>query len=207
MVNEVALGMLWLMFGWRIAVIYIICGLIVAVIGGTILGRLKLEHLVEDYVYQITSAQCSCNADNQKISWKDRIDQSIAYTKQVFARVWLWVIIGIAVGAAMHGYAPAGFLSRYAGPDNPLAVPLAVIIGVPLYSNAAGMIPVVKELVRTGMAMGTALAFMMAVTALSLPEAIILKQVLKPKLLAAYFGIVALAIVCIGYLFNLMIIL
>jgi len=205
MVNEVALGMLWLMFGWRIAVIYIISGVIVAIIGGMILGRLKLEHLVEEYVYQITASQYGCGTDNPKMLWKDRIDQAIAYTKQIFTKVWLWVVIGVAVGSGMHGYAPANFLARYAGPGNLLAVPLAVIIGVPLYSNAAGMIPVVKELVRTGMAMGTALAFMMAVTALSLPEAIILKQVLKPKLLAVYFGIVALAIICIGYLFNMII--
>ncbi len=199
--------MLWLMFGWKIALIYIASGVIVAIIGGTILGRLKLEHLVEEYVYQITASQCGCGTDNPQMPWKDRIDQSIAYTKQIFTKVWLWVVIGVGIGAVMHGYAPAGFLAQYAGPDNPIAVPLAVVIGIPLYSNAAGMIPVVKELVRTGMAMGTALAFMMAVTALSLPEAIILKQVLKPKLLAVYFGIVAVAIICIGYFFNLIIIL
>jgi hypothetical protein len=205
MVNEVALGMLWLMFGWKIALIYIVSGVIVAIIGGTILGRLKLEHLVEEYVYQINSSQCNCSTDSHELIWKDRISQSIAFTKQILTKVWLWVVVGVAIGAVMHGYAPAGFLAQYAGPGNPLAVPLAVIIGVPLYSNAAGMIPVVKELVRTGMAMGTALAFMMAVTALSLPEAIILKQVLKPKLLAVYYGIVALAIICVGYLFNMII--
>ena len=197
--------MLWLTFGWKIALIYIASGVIVAIIGGTILGRLKLEHLVEEYVYQITASQCGCGTDNPQMPWKDRIDQSIAYTKQIFTKVWLWVVIGVGIGAAMHGYAPAGFLTQYAGPANPLAVPLAVVIGIPLYSNAAGLIPVVKELVRTGMTMGTALAFMMAVTALSLPEAIILKLVLKPKLLAVYFGIVAVAIICVGYLFNMII--
>lgn len=202
MVNEVALGMLWLMFGWRIALIYIISGVIIAIVAGTVLGRMKLEHLVEEYVYQINSSECACTTDEPGLIWRDRVSYAKSYTMEIFKKVWLWVIVGIAVGAAMHGYAPAGFLSKYAGPGNPLAVPLAVIIGIPLYSNAAGMIPIVKELVRTGMAMGTALALMMAVTALSLPEAIILRRVLKPKLLATYFGIVGLAIIGVGYLFN-----
>lgn len=202
MVNEVALGMLWLMFGWKIALIYIVSGVIIAIFAGTVLGRMKLEHLVEEYVYRVNSSECACTTDLPELTWRDRVSHAKAYTMEILKKVWLWVIVGIAVGAAMHGYAPAGFLSEYAGPGNPLAVPLAVVIGIPLYSNAAGMIPVVKELVRTGMAMGTALAFMMAVTALSLPEAIILRQVLKPKLLATYFGIVGLAIIGIGYLFN-----
>lgn len=194
--------MLWMMFGWEIALIYIISGVIIAIIAGTVLGRLKLEHLVEEYVYQISSPGCGCAVEEHEQTWKERISYAKDYTVQIFKKVWIWVIVGIAVGAVMHGYAPAGFLAQYAGPSNPLAVPLAVVIGIPLYSNAAGMIPIVKELVRTGMAMGTALAFMMAVTALSLPEAIILRQVLKPKLLVTYFSIVGLAIIGIGYLFN-----
>jgi len=202
MVNEVALGMLWMMFGWKIALIYITSGVVVAIVAGTVLGRMKLEHLVMEYVYQVNSSECACTTDLPELTWRDRVSHAKAYTIEILRKIWLWVIIGIAVGAAMHGYAPAGFLSKYAGPGNPLAVPLAVVMGIPLYSNAAGMIPVVKELVRTGMSMGTALAFMMAVTALSLPEAIILRQVLKPKLLATYFGIVGLAIIGIGYLFN-----
>lgn len=202
MVNEVALGLLWMMFGWKIALIYIASGVIVAIVAGMVLGRMKLEHLVEDYVYQIKSAQCSCGVDEQEQTWQDRVSYAKSYTLQILKKVWPWVLVGIAVGAVMHGYAPANFLAKYAGPGNPLAVPLAVVIGIPLYSNAAGMIPVVKELVRGGMAMGTGLAFMMAVTALSLPEAIILKQVLKPRLLAVYFGIVGLAIIGTGYLFN-----
>ena len=203
MVNEVALGMLWLMFGWKIALIYIASGVLIAIFAGIILGRLKLEHLVEEYVYQINLPQHDGEAGEQPLLWKDRVSQSVDYTAGILKKVWIWVLVGIAVGAAMHGYVPAGFLVQYAGAANPLAVPLAVIIGIPLYSNAAGMIPIVEELVRTGMAMGTALAFMMAVTALSLPEAIILKQVLKPKLLAIYFGIVGISIICIGYLFNI----
>jgi hypothetical protein len=202
MVNEVALGMLWMMFGWKIALIYIASGLVVAIIGGLVLGKLQLEHLVEDYVYQIKTPQCACGQAEVEQTWRDRIDYAKAYVVQILKKVWPYVVVGIAVGAGIHGYAPENFLAKYAGPNNPLAVPLAVLVGIPLYSNAAGMIPVVKELVRTGMAMGTALAFMMAVTALSLPEMIILKQVLKPKLIAIYFGIVGIAIVVTGYLFN-----
>lgn len=201
MVNEVALGMLWMMFGWKIALIYIASGVIVAIVAGMVLGRMKLEHLVEEYVFQIRTSQC-CAAAQPEETFADKLSYAKSYTIQIMKKVWIWVLVGIAVGAVMHGYAPADFLAKYAGRSNPLAVPLAVIIGIPLYSNAAGMIPVVKELVRTGMAMGTALSFMMAVTALSLPEAIILKQVLKPKLLFIYFGIVGLAIIATGYLFN-----
>lgn len=204
MVNEVALGLLWMMFGWKIALIYIVSGVVVAILGGFALGRMKLEHLVEDYVYQIKAAECSCAADESEQTWRDRASYAKSYTVQILKKVWPYVVVGIAIGALIHGYAPENFLAQYAGRGNPLAVPLAVIIGIPLYSNAAGMIPVVKELVRTGMAMGTALSFMMAVTALSLPEAIILKQVLKPKLLAIYFSIVGLAIIATGYLFNAM---
>lgn len=203
MVNEVALGLLWMMFGWKIAILYIVSGVIVAILGGYMLGRLKLEHLVEDYVYQLRMSSCACANDEPEQSWRDRIDYARSYTIQILKKVWPYVLVGIAVGAGIHGYAPENFLAKYAGKSNPLAVPLAVIVGIPLYSNAAGMIPVVKELVRTGMAMGTALSFMMAVTALSLPEAIILKQVLKPKLLVIYFSIVGLAIIGTGYLFNL----
>lgn len=202
MVNEVALGMLWLMFGWKIALIYIGSGVIVAIVAGLVMGRLNLEHLVEDYVYQINAGGCACGTETPEQTWKDRIDYAKAYVIQILKKVWLYVLAGIAIGGLMHGYAPAGLLTRWAGPHNPFAVPVAVLIGIPLYSNAAGTIPIVRELVRTGMAMGTALAFMMAVTALSLPEAIILKQVLKPKLLAIYFSIVGLAIICTGYLFN-----
>ncbi|ADG81340.1 permease [Thermincola potens] len=204
MVNEVALGMLWMLFGWKIALIYIASGITVAIVAGLILGRMNLERLVEDYVYKISSSsQCACEVEEQKQTWRDRIDYARAYVAQILKKVWPYVVIGIAIGAVMHGYAPENFLAKYAGPKNPFAVPLAVLIGIPLYSNAAGTIPIVKELVRGGMAMGTALSFMMAVTALSLPEAIILKQVLKPKLLVIYFGIVGLGIIGTGYLFNM----
>lgn len=202
MVNEVALGLLWMMFGWKIALIYIASGLVVAIVGGIVIGRLKLEHLVEDYVYNIKTPQCACGMEEAEQTWRDRVDYAKSYVVQILKKVWIYVVIGIAIGAAIHGYAPENFLAKYAGPGNPLAVPLAVAIGIPLYSNAAGTIPIVKELVGNGMAMGTALAFMMSVTALSLPEMIILKQVLKPKLIAIFFGIVGLAIIGTGYLFN-----
>jgi len=198
MVNEVALVLLWGLFGWKIAAIYIISGLTVAIIAGIAIGKLKLEHLVEEYVYQIKVKEQAI----EELSWKERIEYALDYTKEILSRVWIYVLIGIGIGAFIHGYAPENFLVKYAGKDNPLAVPLAVLIGVPLYSNAAGTIPIVKALMEKGMAVGTVLAFMMAVTALSLPEMIILRKVLKPKLIGIFAGIMAVAITMIGYLFN-----
>ncbi|MDR3586755.1 MAG: permease [Desulfosporosinus sp.] len=198
MVNEVALIMLWGMFGWQIAAIYIATGLTVALVGGLVIGKLKLEHLVEEYVYNIKMGEIELAS----LTWKERIEYAWEYVVDILKKVWLYVIIGIAIGGAMHGYAPADFLVKYAGKDNLLAVPLAVIIGVPLYSNAAGIIPIVHVLMEKGMALGTVLAFMMAVTALSLPEMIILRKVLKPKLLGIFVGIMTVAIIFVGYLFN-----
>ena len=198
MVNEVALIMLWGMFGWQIAMIYIATGLIVALVGGLVIGKLKLEHLVEEYVYNIKMGEIELDS----LTWKERVEYAWEYVVDILKRVWLYVIIGIAIGGAMHGYAPADFLVKYAGKDNLLAVPLAVLIGVPLYSNAAGIIPIVHVLMEKGMALGTVLAFMMAVTALSLPEMIILRKVLKPKLLGIFVGIMTVAIIFVGYLFN-----
>lgn len=199
MVNEVALVMLWGMFGWRIALIYIASGLAVAIAGGVVIGRLHLEHLVEDYVYEIKMGQTAAVVTP---SWQDRVHYAMFYVKDILKRVWLYVLIGIAIGGFIHGYAPEDFLVRYAGPGNLLAVPVAVAIGVPLYSNAAGTIPIVQALMEKGMAMGTVLAFMMAVTALSLPEMIILRRVLKPRLLAVFVSILTGAIIIVGYLFN-----
>ena len=199
MVNEVALLLLWGLFGWKIASIYIISGLLVAIVGGIIIGRLKLEHLVEEYVYQIKVKDCSVN----KLSWKERVQYAVSYSKEILSRVWPYVLMGIGIGAFIHGYAPENFLARFAGRENPFAVPLAVLIGVPLYSNAAGTIPIVKALMEKGMAVGTVLAFMMAVTALSLPEMIILRKVLKPRLIGIFISIIAVAIMFVGYLFNI----
>lgn len=203
MVNEVALGLLWVMFGWKVALIYIASGLTVAIVAGIILGRLHLEHLVEDYVYQIAyAAGGGAGGELPTMTLRDRVEYARSYVAQILRKVWLYVVIAIAIGGFIHGYVPEDFLARYAGRNNPFAVPLAVAIGVPLYSNAAGTIPIVRALIEKGMPLGSALAFMMAVTALSLPEMIILRRVLKPKLIAIFVAIVATGIVAVGYLFN-----
>jgi len=198
MVNEVALIMLWGLFGWKIALIYVGTGLVVAIIAGLIIGRLKMEKHVQDYVWEIKVGA----AEIREQSFRDKLEYARNYTLGLLKKIWPYVFIGIGIGAFIHGYAPSDFLLKYAGRDNPFAVPLAVLIGVPLYSNAAGIIPIVQALMSKGMAIGTVLAFMMAVTALSLPEAVILKNVLKTRLLVTFFGIVATAIIAVGYLFN-----
>ena len=200
MVNEVAVVLLWGLFGWKVAVIYMSAGLSVAIVAGYIIGRLKLESWVEEYVYKIQSMGMAINSVKQ--SFKDRLVYARMNTAEILQKVWLYVIIAIGIGGFIHGYAPDDFLVKYAGNGNPFAVPLAVMIGVPLYSNAAGVIPIVYALMEKGMSMGTVLAFMMAVTALSLPEMIILRKVLKIKLLAVFVGIMTVTIVGVGYLFN-----
>ncbi len=198
MVNEVALIMLWGLFGWKIALIYIGSGLVVAIFAGIIIGKLKMEKYVQDYVWEMQVG----NAEIVEQTFRQKLDYAREYTLELLKKIWPYVVVGVGLGAFIHGYVPADFLARWAGPDNPFAVPVAVALGVPLYSNAAGVIPIVHALMEKGMAIGTVLAFMMAVTALSLPEAIILKNVLKNRLLAVFFGIVAMAIICVGYLFN-----
>lgn len=201
MVNEVAIVMLWGLLGWEITAIYISSGVIIAIIAGYLIGKFKLEHLVQDYVYEM------------KVGDTEIVDQSITerlqyardYTKEILKKVWIYVIVAIALGGFIHGYAPEDFLVQYAGKDNIWAVPMAVLIGVPLYSNAAGVIPIVTALIQKGMSLGTALAFMMAVTALSLPEMIILRNVLKPRLIAIFVAILAVSIIFTGYLFNIII--
>ncbi len=200
MVNEVAVVLLWGLFGWKIAVIYMSAGLTVAIIAGFIIGRLKLEKWVEEYVFKIQSLGAAANTAKQ--TFKDRLVYARANTQEILQRVWLYVIIAIGIGGFIHGYAPDDFLVRYAGNGNPLAVPLAVAIGVPLYSNAAGVIPIVYALMEKGMSMGTVLAFMMAVTALSLPEMIILRKVIKIPLLVVFVSIMTATIIGVGYLFN-----
>ena len=198
LINEVAAAMLLAMFGWEIALIYIVSGLVIAIIAGIIIGRLHLENEVEDFVWK-----CKMYDEAEKsMTWKDRVDFGISESKSITLTVLPYIILGIAVGAVIHGYAPADFLVNIAGPDNPLAVPVAVLIGIPLYSNAAGMIPIMEVLTAKGMAMGTALAFMMAVIGLSLPEMIILRKVIKVRLLAIFAGILFVAFVLTGYLFN-----
>jgi uncharacterized membrane protein YraQ (UPF0718 family) len=198
MINEVALVLLLGLFGWRIAFTYIGTGLTIAILSGIVIGKLKMEKYVQDYVYQVKVG--SLEVENQ--SFRQKIEYAKDYSLGLLRKLWPYILAGIGIGGFIHGYVPSDFLVKYAGPDNPLAVPVAVLIGVPLYGNAAGTIPIVQALMGKGMPMGTVLAFMMAVTALSFPEAVILKNVLKMRLLLLFFGIVALAIVAVGYFFN-----
>jgi hypothetical protein len=198
LINEIAVAMLFAMFGWQIALIYIISGLIIAIFAGIIIGRLHLESEVEEFVWK-----CKMHDQVEKpMTWKDRIDFGISESRSITLKVLPYIIIGITIGAIIHGYAPADFLVNIAGENNPLAVPIAVLIGIPLYSNAAGMIPIMEVLTSKGMAMGTALAFMMAVIGLSLPEMIILRKVIKLKLILIFAGILFVSFTLTGYLFN-----
>jgi uncharacterized membrane protein YraQ (UPF0718 family) len=202
-VNEVALAMLFGLFGWKIAGLYLSTGLIIAILGGVLIGRLQLERYVEDFVWQI---QVGRQEDaSYKPSWDDRLREAARVTREIVGRVWPFVVIGIAVGAGIHGYVPQDFLVSIMGRQAWWSVPAAVVLGIPLYSNAAGVIPVVYALMEKGAALGTVLAFMMSVVALSLPEMLILRRVLKTQLIAVFIGIVASAIVLTGYLFNLVI--
>jgi hypothetical protein len=200
MVNEVAVVLLWGLFGWKIALIYMGTGLLVAIIAGMIIGKLKLEKWVEEYVYTIKAMGVA--ADIAKQTFRDRLMYARENTTDILKQVWAYVLVAIGIGGVIHGYVPEVFLVRYAGPQNPFGVPIAVALGVPLYSNAAGVIPIVYALMEKGMSMGTVLAFMMAVTALSFPEMIILRKVLKIKLLAVFVSIMTVTIVGVGYLFN-----
>jgi uncharacterized membrane protein YraQ (UPF0718 family) len=200
MVNEVAVVLLWGLFGWKVALIYMSTGLLVAIIAGMIIGKLKLEKWVEEYVYKIQSMGAA--AENAKQAFKDRLVYARENTADILKKVWGYVVVAIGIGGFIHGYVPEDFLVRYAGPQNPFGVPVAVALGVPLYSNAAGVIPIVYALMEKGMSMGTVLAFMMAVTALSLPEMIILRKVLKIQLLAVFVAVMTVTIICVGYLFN-----
>lgn len=199
MVNEVAVVLLYGLFGWKITAIYIGAGLMVAISGGMIIGKLGLERWVEEYVYAFKTGQAT---EVLKQSFKERLQYAKWNTKDILRRVWLFVLIAIGIGGFIHGYVPEDFLTSIAGPGNLFAVPAAVILGVPLYSNAAGIIPIVYALMEKGLSMGTVLAFMMAVTALSLPELIILRKVLKPQMLGMFVGIMTVTIIGVGYLFN-----
>ncbi|MGZ6291162.1 MAG: permease [Syntrophales bacterium] len=199
MINEVALVLLWGLFGAKIALIYIGTGLTVAIMSGIILGRIPaVEKMVEDYVWEIRMGE----TEIPQLSWRDRFQLASSHTQDILKRVTLYVILGIGVGAVIHGYVPIDLVATYAGRDNPFAVPLAVLIAIPLYSNAAGTIPIVQALMGKGMPLGTVLAFMMAVTAISFPEMVILRKVLKVKLLVIFAAILTVAIIMVGYLFN-----
>ncbi len=199
MVNEVALGLLFGLFGWKIALIYVVSGEAIAIVSGLIIGRLNMERFIEAIA---TTTKVGAAPERERPSWGQRLRAAWAFTRDLLKSIWPYVVGGIAIGALMHGWIPTGGLAKIAGRGNPFAVLIAVAIGIPLYSNAAGVIPLISELTRAGVAMGTALAFMMAVTALSLPEMILLRRVLKPKLLAVFIAIVGSGIVFTGYLFN-----
>jgi uncharacterized protein len=199
MINEVALVLLFGLFGWEIAAIYITSGLIIAVLSGILIGKLNVENLLEDFVLK---NPISAQDKFQKMNWPKRLSYAKKYTWDILKKVWLYILIGIGLGAWIHGYVPTDFLASYAGADKWYAVPLAVLMGIPLYSNAAGIIPLISALTEKGVAMGTTLAFMMAVTALSLPEFMILKKVMKTKLILIFAGIVGAGIIFTGYLFN-----
>jgi len=201
MVNEVALVLLFGLFGWKVASLYLGTGLLIAIVSGWVIGRLRMEKHVEDWVFQTQAGQAT---GEEEPDWPARIRFGVSAVKDIVGRVWIYVLLGIGVGAGIHGYVPENFMASIMGKGAWWSVPLAVIIGVPMYSNAAGIIPVVQALLGKGAALGTVLAFMMSVIALSLPEAIILRKVLKPRLIATFFGVVAVGIMFIGYLFNLL---
>jgi len=200
MVNEVALALLFGLFGWKVAALYLGTGLLIAIVAGWIIGRLKLERHVEPWVYETAAGEAGL--PDYRMTWEERLDHGLAAVRDIVGRVWPYVLVGIAVGAGIHGWVPEDFMASIMGRGAWWSVPLAVLIGVPMYSNAAGIIPVVHALLEKGAALGTVLAFMMAVIALSLPEVIILRKVLRPVLIAVFLGVVTAGIVLVGYLFN-----
>ena len=203
MVNEIALVLLYGLLGWKVAAIYLVTGLLIAMISGWIIGRLKLETWIEDWVQELRAGEAI--VIEQQLSWHDRIDMGKEAVRDIVGKVWMYVVAGIAVGALIHGYVPEDFMASIMGKDAWWSVPAAVAVGIPMYSNAAGIVPVVEALLGKGAALGTVLAFMMSVIALSLPEMIILRKVLKPKLIAVFVFVVGSGIIFTGYLFNMII--
>jgi uncharacterized membrane protein YraQ (UPF0718 family) len=200
MVNEIALALLMAMFGWRIALLYMSTGLLIALFTGLVIGRLGMERQVEDWVYEIRMGQTPAHL--QTLTWMGRIDYGFHQIREIVGRVWPYIIVGIGAGAAIHGYIPANMMAGYMG-KNWWSVPAVVLFGVPWYSNAAGVIPIVQALMEKGAALGTTLAFMMSIIGISLPETVILRKVLKPKLIGVFIAVVAVGIIIVGYIFNL----
>jgi len=200
MVNEVALALLLGLFGWEIAALYLGLGLTVAIVAGWVIGRLKMESHLEDWVRDMPRVQAAAGSDGMSLA--ERIEGGFASVREIVGKVWPYILTGIAIGAAIHGWVPQDFMASFMGKDAWWSVPLAVVIGVPMYTNAAGIIPIVQALLAKGAALGTVLAFMMSVIALSLPEMIILRKVLKVPLIATFAGVVALGILLVGYVFN-----
>jgi len=202
MINEVALGMLFAMFGWKIAAIYAGTGVAIAFTSGLILGRLRMERHLEGWVQNALNAPSLGEMEDEKVTLSVRIDLAIQGVKEIVGKVWPYILAGIAVGAFIHGYVPESLMAGLLGKKTWYSVPLAVVIGVPLYSNAAGVMPIVEALLGKGAALGSTLAFMMAVIGLSLPETVILRKVMRPRLIATFVGVVATGILLVGYLFN-----
>jgi uncharacterized protein len=203
MVNEVALVLLFGLFGWKVAALYLVLGLLVAIIAGYIIGELKMERYLEDWVRAIHAGEVDA-ASGSELNWVARFQIGAKHVRDIVGKVWPYVLAGIALGAGIHGYVPEDFMAGIMGQDAPWwSLPLVVVMGVPMYTNAAGIIPVVEALIGKGAALGTVLAFMMSVIALSAPEIIILRKVLKPRLIAAFVGVVASGILMVGFIFNL----
>lgn len=200
MINEVALTLLFALFGWRVALLYLGLGLAVAIVSGWLIGRLKLERYLEDWVREMPLVQV--RATGGELDLSVRVAAGLNAVREIVGRVWPYVVAGIAIGAGIHGYVPQDFLASFMGREVWWSVPAAVLLGVPMYANAAGVIPVVEALLAKGAALGTVLAFMMSVIALSLPEMVILRKVVKPRLIAVFVGIVATGILLVGYVFN-----
>jgi hypothetical protein len=198
--NEIAIALLFGLFGWKVTALYIGFGLLVAIIGGYAIGRFKLEKYV---LLDIKPIEGELPEVKIKLTQKQRIKEAWQYSRDIFKKIYLYVLIGVGIGAFIHGYVPSEFIASWTGGKTWYSVPLAVILGIPMYSNAAGVMPLVEVLTSKGMLLGTALSFMMAITALSLPEAMILKKILHVKLIGIFFGIVGVGIICIGYIFNM----
>ena len=200
MVNEVALTLLFAMFGWKVAGLYLVLGLCVAIVSGWIIGRLQMEMYLEDWVRNMP--QVKATVDGNVVSLNDRLDSGFGSVREIVGKVWIYILAGIAIGAGIHGYVPEDFMASFMGKDVWWAVPLAVIAGIPMYTNAAGVIPIVQALLAKGAALGTVLAFMMSMIGLSLPEMVILRKVLKIRLIATFVSVVACGILIVGYVFN-----
>jgi len=202
MVNEIALALLFGMFGWQVAGLYLFLGLSVAILAGIVIGKLKMEKYLQGWVRDIHNG-AAIPDDQSRLDWEGRFQAGLKHVREIVGKVWPYIIIGISVGAAIHGFVPENFMASFMGKDAWWSVPAAVVMGVPMYTNAAGVIPIVEALIGKGAALGTTLAFMMSVIALSLPEMLILRKVLKLRLIMTFAGVVASGILLVGFLFNL----
>ena len=203
MINEVALALLFGMFGWKIALLYSAMGLVVAIVAGMVIGKLNMERYLEEWVQKLQEKKVSAEVAGETITIPQRIEEGLRHVREIVGKVWFYIILGVGLGAGIHGYVPENFMASLMGKNAWWSVPVAVLIGVPMYSNAAGILPVVQALLGKGAAPGTVMAFMMSVIALSAPEMIILRKVLKPQLIAVFVSIVAVGIMVVGFVFNL----